>query len=160
MRKMLLSFKPEWHKRIMTGEKTYEYRTNFPDEEILAYMYVSAPVKQIMGIVHLGRRISLSEWKSKYKDNKLVNERISEFMKKRKYVMPILSYQHTNGVDLAKIRNEFPEFVAPQMYFYLDTREEILNYIQNNLKLTGDLITNCFDNVDDEDICRKKYREE
>ena len=160
MRIMLLSFKPEWHKRIMTGEKIYEYRTNFPDEEILAYMYVSSPVKQIIGVVHLGQRISLLEWKEKYKDNKTVNERITEFMKKRKYVMPILSYQHTSGLSLEKIKSEFSEFVAPQMYCYLDNRKELLDYIQIHLEHQGDLIINSFDDVDADDICRMKYREE
>lgn len=41
MRTMLLSFKPEWYNRIKKGSKIFEYRRTFPDEEILAYMYVS-----------------------------------------------------------------------------------------------------------------------
>mgnify|MGYP000204223650 CR=1 FL=1 len=51
MRTMLLSFKPEWYNRIKDGSKIFEYRRTFPDEEIMAYMYVSAPVKAIKGIV-------------------------------------------------------------------------------------------------------------
>ena len=42
MRTMLLSFKPEWYNRIKEGSKIFEYRRTFPDEEILAYMYVSS----------------------------------------------------------------------------------------------------------------------
>ena len=41
LRKMLLSFKPEVYEKIKSGEKIFEHRRNFPDEPIMAYMYVS-----------------------------------------------------------------------------------------------------------------------
>lgn len=56
LRKMLLSFKPEVYEKIKSEEKIFEHRRNFPDEPIMAYMYVSAPVKAITGIVYLGKR--------------------------------------------------------------------------------------------------------
>lgn len=56
MRTMLLSFKPEWFNKIKDGSKIFEYRRTFPDEEIIAYMYVSTPMKQIVGRVHLGKK--------------------------------------------------------------------------------------------------------
>ena len=52
MRKMLLSFKPEVYEQIKSGKKKIERRRNFPVEPIMAYMYVSAPVKAITGIVY------------------------------------------------------------------------------------------------------------
>ena len=57
MRKMLLSFKPEVYEKIKSGKKKFEHRRNFPDEPIMAYMYVSAPIKAIKGIVYLGSDI-------------------------------------------------------------------------------------------------------
>ena len=57
MRTMLLSFKPEWYNKIMDGSKLFEYRRTFPNEEIMAYMYVSSPVKMIVGRIHLGKKI-------------------------------------------------------------------------------------------------------
>ena len=56
MRKMLLSFKPEVYEKIKSGKKKFEHRRNFPDEPIMAYMYVNAPIKAIKGIVYLGKR--------------------------------------------------------------------------------------------------------
>ena len=50
MRKMLLSFKPEVYEKIKSGKKKFEHRRNFPDEPIMAYMYVSAPIKAIKGM--------------------------------------------------------------------------------------------------------------
>lgn len=52
---MLLSFKPEVYEKIKSGKKKFEHRRNFPDEPIMAYMYVSAPIKAIKGIVYLGK---------------------------------------------------------------------------------------------------------
>lgn len=47
MKKILLSFKPFWAEKIMTGEKIYEYRKRFGNEPVMAYMYVSKPIKAI-----------------------------------------------------------------------------------------------------------------
>ena len=69
MRTMLLSFKPEWFNKIKDGSKIFEYRRTFPDEEILAYMYVSSPMKKIVGKIHLGRKIDINTWKEQYKDD-------------------------------------------------------------------------------------------
>lgn len=67
MRKMLLSFKPEVYEKIKSGKKKFEHRRNFPDEPIMAYMYVSAPIKAIKGIVYLGKRHLLSDWREEFK---------------------------------------------------------------------------------------------
>lgn len=69
MRTMLLSFKPEWYSRIKDGSKIYEYRRTFPNEDIMAYMYVSAPMKMIVGKIHLGKRININNWKEQYKND-------------------------------------------------------------------------------------------
>lgn len=63
---MLLSFKPEVYVKIKAGVKFFEYRRNFPDEPVMAYMYVSSPVKAITGIVYLGKRHLLSNWKEEF----------------------------------------------------------------------------------------------
>ena len=62
LRKMLLSFRPDVYEKIKSGVKIFEHRRNFPDEPIMAYMYVSSPVKAITGVVYLGKRHCLSDW--------------------------------------------------------------------------------------------------
>lgn len=57
MRKMLLSFKPEVYEKIKSGKKKFEHRRNFPDE----------PIKAIKGIVYLGKRHLLSDWREEFK---------------------------------------------------------------------------------------------
>ena len=50
---MLLSFRLKVYEKIEAGKKIYEHRRNFPNESIMVYMYVSAPIK---GIIYLGKR--------------------------------------------------------------------------------------------------------
>ena len=69
MRKMLLSFKPEVYEKIKSGKKKFEHRRNFPDESVMAYMYVSSPVKAITGIVYLGKRHCLFDWLGQFTRN-------------------------------------------------------------------------------------------
>ena len=79
MRKMLLSFKPEVYEKIKSGKKKFEHRRNFPDEPIMAYMYVSAPIKAIKGIVYLGKRHLLSDWREEFKNDKEAVVRIEKY---------------------------------------------------------------------------------
>ena len=66
MRKMLLSFKPEYM-RNKIKKKNLNIEETLPDEPIMAYMYVSAPIKAIKGIVYLGKRHLLSDWREEFK---------------------------------------------------------------------------------------------
>lgn len=72
MRKMLLSFKPDVYNKIYTGIKIFEHRRNFPDEPIMAYMYVSKPVRAITGIVILNNRHRLIDWENEFNNDKIV----------------------------------------------------------------------------------------
>ena len=93
MRTMLLSFKPKWFEKIKSGEKIYEYRRTFTDEEVMAYMYVSTPVKKIVGKIHLGKRIDLRDWRKEYQADADVVSRIDEYLERRQYAQPKLEYR-------------------------------------------------------------------
>ena len=125
MRTMLLSFKPEWFDKIKEGNKIFEYRRTFPDEEIMAYMYVSSPVKAITGVVYLGKRHCLSDWLEDYKEDSNAVTRIKEYMETYhyRYAMEIERFQETSQISLDDLRKNVPGFVAPQMYIYLDGTE-------------------------------------
>ena len=69
MRHMLLSFKADVYKRVLSGEKIFEHRKNFPDDEVIAYLYVGKPIQAIVGVMHLSNRTSLIEWKDKYSND-------------------------------------------------------------------------------------------
>ena len=157
MRTMLLSFKPEWYNRIKEGSKIFEYRRTFPDEEILAYMYVSSPMKMIVGKIHLGRKIYINTWKEEYKEDEQVCERIDDFLTRHTYAMPILSFQMTKEIDLETLRKFNRNFICPQMYYYLENYPELFEFIKKNATDIGKPQVNSFENIDKEDICRKQY---
>ena len=157
MKTMLLSIKPEWFNKIMDGSKIFEYRRTFPDEEIRAYMYVSTPMKQIVGKVHFGRRIDIHTWKEQYQAYAEVCERIDDFLTRHTYAMPVLSYQMTNAIDLLTLRQFDPKFVCPQMYYYLDKYPKLFEFIKNNATDIDVKKINSFAGISKEDICKKQY---
>lgn len=154
MRKMLLSFRAEVYEKVITGEKIYEHRKVFPDGPIEAYLYVSNPVKAVVGIMHLDNKISLERWKEKYAYDKKALERIEEYQKYHKYAMEITDFQNTNKISLSKLREEIPGFVVPQMYYFIDDTE-LLNYLYSNLHPIGKRIVYDFSRVDASQICKQ-----
>lgn len=153
MRKMLLSFKPDVYEKIKNGTKVFEHRRNFPDEPIMAYMYVSAPVKAITGIVYLGNRHKLSDWKNEYSYDKEAVKRILKYEESYRYAMEIFEFQETNSLPLDSVKEAVKGFVAPQMYIYLDNNMDLLQYIDEHITMQGINIKNAFDNIVSTQIC-------
>lgn len=149
---MLLSFKPEVYEKIKSGKKIFEHRRNFPDEPIMAYMYVSAPVKAITGIVYLGKRHLLSDWKEEFKEDKDAIARIEKYQEAYRYAMEIDEFQDTTAISLDDLRRDVPGFVAPQMYIYLDGTK-LLTYIENRISWESANVRHNFDIVLSDEIC-------
>ena len=76
MRTMLLSLKPEVFTNVQSGVKIYEHRRVFPDEPVKAYIYVSRPVQALSGVMYLGNKTDIEDWKEKYRDDAEAQERI------------------------------------------------------------------------------------
>lgn len=151
---MLLSFRPDVYEKIKSGVKIFEHRRNFPNEPIMAYMYVSSPVKAITGVVYLGKRHCLSDWLEYYKEDSNAVTRIKEYMETYhyKYAMEIDSFQETSQISLDDLRENIPGFVAPQMYIYLDGTE-LLEYIESNLKMTDLQVEHSFQRIEACQVC-------
>jgi len=152
LRKMLLSFKPEVYEKIKSGKKIFEHRRNFPDEPVMAYMYVSAPIKAVTGIVYLGKRHQLSDWKEMFKADKNVVARIEKYEKTYRYAMEIEEFQETTSISLDTLRRDVPGFIAPQMYIYLD-RTDLLKYIEENICYLEGHIKHRISIIESCDVC-------
>lgn len=153
MRKMLISFKPYVYDRIKNGTKIFEHRTVFPDEPILAYMYVSTPVKAITGILVLNNKEYLSDWKEKYSYDNAAVARISEFMNHNKVVIQIEDFYEANVIPLETLRSDLDKFVVPQMYYYLDNTI-LLEYLEKNITKTGLHVHHDFNNITSDYVYR------
>lgn len=149
---MLLSFKPEVYEKIKSGKKIFEHRRNFPDEPIMAYMYVSAPVKAITGIVYLGKRHLLSDWHEEFKEDKDAVVCIEKYQESYRYAMEINEFQETTEISLDDLRRDIPDFYAPQMYIYLDGTD-LLEYIENNIKSLDENIKHNFKEISADMVC-------
>ena len=153
MRKMLLSFKPKVYDKIASGIKIYEHRRHFPDEPVMAYMYVSKPRREIRGIVYLGKRELLSDWQKFYSFDSEAVERIKEYREHYQYVMPIERFEETSAISLDDLKRDVPSFIVPQSYIYLDEKSEVLSYITSRLVSQGNKIEHDFSNISSDLIC-------
>ena len=142
MRKMLLSFKPEVYEKIKSGKKKFEHRRNFPDE----------PIKAIKGIVYLGKRHLLSDWREEFKNDKAAVVRIEKYQELYRYAMEINEFQETTEISLGALRRDVSGFVAPQMYIYLDGTE-LLEYIESNLKMIDLQVEHSFERIEACQVC-------
>lgn len=152
MRTMLLSLKPDVFQNVKSGTKIYEHRRVFPDEPIKAYIYISRPIQALTGIMYLGNKTNIEDWKEKYKDDADAQKRIDEYLKHFKVVMEIQKFQNTSSIALEDIKKVFPNFLIPQMYYYLD-EHPLLKYLNDNLVPIGEPITYTFENITSDQIC-------
>lgn len=152
MRTLLLSLKPEVFEKVLSGEKIYEHRRVFPDEPVTAYIYVSRPVQALMGVLYLDNKTQIVDWKVKYKDDPEAQKRIDAYLEHHKVVMEIRKFQNTTSIPLKEIKEVFPKFLIPQMYYYIED-SPLLEYLEKNLKPIGNPIWHTFDNITSDMIC-------
>ena len=150
-----MSFWPKIYNKIASGEKIFEYRRAYSDESTMVYMYVSKPVKKIIGVLYLGERIDLNTWKESYSQDSEVSERITEYQEKYRYAMPVLSFQEVEEISLETLRENVPNFVAPQSYIYVDKNIELKQFLDANIKLLNKKNFNNFDDKLPAHVCMR-----
>ena len=153
MRTMLISFLKDVYERILSGEKIYEHRKVFPDGPVKAYVYVSAPMKSICGIMYLSNKTNLLEWREKYIDDEETVKRIDEYLPRHNYAMEINRFENTNAISLERLRKDLSKFTVPQMYYFIED-SELLSYLEENLIPDGIVVTHSYDNISSDMICR------
>lgn len=57
---LLISIKPEFAEKILSGEKTFEFRKKLPNEPVdTMLIYASSPVRRIIGYTHIDDTLTL-----------------------------------------------------------------------------------------------------
>lgn len=153
MRTILLSYNPSCYKILKNGDKFFEYRKRFCDEKVMAYLYLGKPIQQIVGILWLDKRISLTSWKELYKDDLKVLGRIEEYLTRNKYAMSVLKYQEIRPINIGDVKRLFPDFYIPLSFRNLEEKSELLEYLQNRTEYRGKTIIHKFDHIDSNRIC-------
>src|SRR5690554_5039456 len=91
-RELFLSFRPEFFRPILYGIKKYEYRKRFCKEPVKAYLYLSSPIREIIGIMELGQPLIINEIINNIDKQTQAYTRLENCLKNREqYAIPIES---------------------------------------------------------------------
>lgn len=154
MRTILLSFDERWYPALRSGDKIYEHRKKFCNEEVRAFLYLGKPRQQIVAELSLGKREKLSDWYEKYSDDTEVCKRIEDFMLRNKYAMQVLWFKEIEPIDFKELKLLFPDVNIPISFHFLDNKKDALNWLDRVKQYTGYLYENDFSFIDKNNICR------
>jgi hypothetical protein len=153
LRTILLSFDEKWYPVLKSGDKIFEHRRKFCNEEVRAYLYLGKPRQQIVAEIGLAKRELLEDWLEQYRDNAEVVCRIQDFMMKNKFAMKVLWFKEIEPINMAELQENFPELKIPISFHFLDKKPAVLNWLDENKKYTGYQIENDFSDISQDDIC-------
>lgn len=153
MKTILLSFSNEWYPALKDGEKIYEHRKRFCKEKVTAYLYIGYPVKKVVAIITLDKRIPLEDWLIEYSANPNTCARVQDFMTRNKYAMPILDYQEIQPISLEEYKTQNPKFIVPRSYYILENNPSLKEYLELRTEKIGKKRTNNFDGNMEDIVC-------
>ena len=134
-KEIFLSFKPEFFRPILYGMKKYEYRKRFCKEETRAFLYLTSPVREVVGIIEFGAPVDIEGIMDTFSKKADVYRRLEACMiSGEKLAIPIISLRLCKKpIHISKIKSIDPSFTVPRSYLnirkyksvyeYLDTRE-------------------------------------
>lgn len=131
---LLMSIKPEYMQKILTGNKTIELRRTRPKvaEGDLIIFYASSPRKAILGaatVISVVAGAPSSIWR-KYKREvgitKAVYDSYYSYCNKAYGIILDSVWAYDSPISLEKIRELWDGFVPPQSYRYLSKDEYLL----------------------------------
>ena len=131
-RKIFLSFRPEFFRPILYNMKMYEYRKRFCDEPTTAYLYLSAPVQEVIGIMELGKPIHTAEKIDDYNKGSIIYDRIKNCLKNgEKFAIPIESLQlFKQPISINKLKEIDSHFNVPQCYLNIQNFPAVYEYLE------------------------------
>lgn len=134
---ILLSLRKKYFDQIITGEKKFEYRRSFKKEATNAYVYLTSPDSVIPGYLKLGEPIVGSPQEiSRIAEAQRVGHGsiVFDYLDgaHEAFAIPITELcVFKEPVTLTQAKEVNPSISAPQSYIILDTRRELLSYLQN-----------------------------
>lgn len=131
-RGIFLSIKPEFIKKIISGEKNYEFRKYCPKEEIdLLYVYETSPSCLLKYIITIDKIIKYPNEIDEYGYG---NEDFNKGLKKSKFAYHISKVEKLESlIPLSILKKDF-NFTAPQSYAYDSCYPKLVKKIENSKK--------------------------
>lgn len=130
---IFLSFRPEFFRPILYGIKKYEYRKRFCKEPTTAYLYLSSPVQEVVGVVEFLKPMISEELLSSYSKEDIVHTRIERSIRNGEhYIIPIRSLRlFETPISIKELKRINPRFFIPQCYCNLENQEAIFEYLKS-----------------------------
>ena len=126
---VLMSIKPEFVNRILTGEKQYEFRKSIFKENVeRIYIYSSYPVKKIVGYFEVDEIIHKSPeelWNSYSEVSGISKKDFFEYFKDREKGYAI-------KINNLKVFDEFIEmkdYTGPQSFCYIENSDYLMKLL-------------------------------
>lgn len=153
-KKIFLSFRPEFFRPILYDIKKYEYRKRFCKEATTAFLYLSAPVKEVIGVMELGKPIDLTSMQQQYAKNPEVLKRIESSINGREILaIPIESFQmFKEPVPISKLKEIEPKFNVPQCYLNIENFQNVFEFLNKQEKYEKEFI-NDHKNIYESNFC-------
>ncbi|WP_125606358.1 hypothetical protein [Lapidilactobacillus bayanensis] len=121
METIIMSFQPQVFPALCSGIKGFEYRPRFPENQVIVYLYLSAPIKAIVGRMLVSERLELSQLTTQLAGNEQGIIRIQQHEAEgARFAIPIEKIEiFAETVSLIQAKEITGRFFAPQSYCYL-----------------------------------------
>ena len=129
MTDIVVSIYPKFTNLIKTGEKNYEFRKYVPKRGVnRLWIYSSSPACSLEYVAEIDKIVEFPETIA---EKGIGNDDFNNGLKKSKFAYHIKHlYRLASPLSLERLRSEFG-FSAPQSYFYLDSNDELKDYLQS-----------------------------
>jgi type I restriction enzyme S subunit len=131
MTEVLFSIHPNYVKKIISGEKEFEFRKRLLREKVTqAIIYATTPIRKIVATFDIGEIISGTPTEVWLECKEKSGIDYDSFMKYFKGKDKAYAYQITNlkvlkdPLDIKLLR---PNFIPPQSFSYIDWKRLMLN---------------------------------
>jgi len=128
---LLISVKPKFAEKIMSGEKTVELRKSAPSnlkKGNVILIYVTSPVKELWGYCQMDSIIKDTPtdlWKKVEKKAGVSETEFFEYFKNYEngYGLVIKNIQNIEPIELEYLKLSINGFFPPQTYCYIDKKD-------------------------------------
>lgn len=122
--KVLLSIKPEYAERILSGEKKFEFRKNIFKKNSVdtVVIYATMPVGKVIGEFKVGDILSSSPselWNKTKKHAGISHSFFNEYFEKKERAFAISIKSPIRYKEPVELIDMVPNGIAPQSYRYL-----------------------------------------
>lgn len=131
-KEIFLSFKPDYFRPILYNIKKYEYRKRFCMEATTAYLYLSAPLQEVIGMMELGIPIRITDLLDKYPKESVIYKRVQNLIEAGElFAIPIESLRlYKQPISWSKIKQIDVTFHIPQCYLNITNYKKIYHYLK------------------------------